>query len=127
MLRLPYIQKVVEQPFFTTDVISKLVKELESTIDRMFPAEASGGIGRGRKREKQEEEDHITLLHTRKRETAEQVGVGEGIFRNTVAALLTMQEIRKGSNTSSQNNNHLSDSDHLIQSIHLNFPPVPIL
>ncbi|KAJ8447318.1 hypothetical protein Cgig2_013095 [Carnegiea gigantea] len=127
VLRLPYIQKVVEQPFFTTDVTSKLVKELESTIDRMFPAEASGGIGRGRKREKQEEEDHIALLHTRKRETAEQVGVGEGIFRNTVAALLTMQEIRKGSNTSSQNNNHLSESDHLIQSIHLNFPPVPIL
>uniref|UniRef100_A0A7C9E730 SPX domain-containing protein n=2 Tax=Opuntia streptacantha TaxID=393608 RepID=A0A7C9E730_OPUST len=128
LLRLPYIQKVVEQPFFTTDVISKLVKELESTIDQMFPAEANGGIGHNRKREKQEEEeDQITLLHIRQNETAEQVGVGEGIFRNTVAALLTMQEIRKGSTTSSQNHNHLSESDRLVQSIHLNSPPVPIL
>jgi hypothetical protein len=39
-LRLPFIQKVLQQPFFTTDVISKLVKECESTIDAlMFPAE----------------------------------------------------------------------------------------
>jgi SPX domain protein involved in polyphosphate accumulation len=40
LLRLPFIQKVLQQPFFTTDLISKLVKECESTIDAlMFPAE----------------------------------------------------------------------------------------
>ncbi|GFS35529.1 SPX domain protein 3 [Actinidia rufa] len=54
--------------------------------------------------------------------------LGEGIFRNTVAALLTMQEIRRGSSTY----NHFSlpplnlpDSD-LIQSFQLNSPiPIP--
>ncbi|XP_004229786.1 SPX domain-containing protein 3 [Solanum lycopersicum] len=77
LLRSPYIQKVLHQPFFTTDLISKLVKECESTIDSVFPPPC--GVEKG------------LVLGS---------GVaGEGIFRNTVAALLTMQEIRKGSST----------------------------
>ncbi|XP_031113511.1 SPX domain-containing protein 3 [Ipomoea triloba] len=82
LLRLPFIQKVLQQPFFTTDLISKLVKECEGTIDAVFPAAAAeeNGGARGGEREA------ITVA-------------GEGIFRNTVAALLTMQEIRKGSST----------------------------
>nr|GMD59362.1 SPX domain-containing protein 3 [Ipomoea batatas]GMD71557.1 SPX domain-containing protein 3 [Ipomoea batatas] len=78
LLRLPFIQKVLQQPFFTTDLISKLVKECEGTIDAVFPAAAAEENGG--------EREAITVA-------------GEGIFRNTVAALLTMQEIRKGSST----------------------------
>ena len=37
LLRSPFIQKVLIQPFFTINVISKLVKECESTIDAVFP------------------------------------------------------------------------------------------
>ncbi|XP_019239346.1 PREDICTED: SPX domain-containing protein 2-like [Nicotiana attenuata] len=37
LLRLPYIQKVLQQPFYITDLISKLVKECESTINSVFP------------------------------------------------------------------------------------------
>ncbi|GAV79986.1 SPX domain-containing protein, partial [Cephalotus follicularis] len=80
LLRLPFIQKVLKQPFFTTDLISKLVKECESTIDAVFPVE-----------EKE---------RTKERREAITVG-GEGIFRNTVAALVTMKEIRSGSSTHS--------------------------
>ncbi|CAA3000019.1 SPX domain-containing 3-like [Olea europaea subsp. europaea] len=79
VLRLPFIQKVLEQPFFTTDLISKLVKECETTIDSVFPASQEQGILPA-------EREAITVP-------------GEGIFRNTVAALLTMQEIRRGSST----------------------------
>ncbi|PRQ57506.1 putative SPX domain-containing protein [Rosa chinensis] len=108
LLRLPFIQKILEQPFLTTDLISKLVKECESTINAVFPVE--------------EEEE-------RKREVKEAITVaGEGIFRNTVAALLTMQEIRKGSSTYSQYSlppiNLPVDSD-LIQLVQLN-PPTAI-
>ncbi|KAG8391603.1 hypothetical protein BUALT_Bualt01G0204600 [Buddleja alternifolia] len=79
VLRLPFIQKVLGQPFFTTDLISKLVKECETTIDMVFPPSQPTGI-----------------FH-------EAMAVpGEGIFRNTVAALLTMEEIRRGSSTYSQ-------------------------
>ncbi|CAN6566440.1 hypothetical protein ACFX13_041227 [Malus domestica] len=110
LLRLPFIQKILEQPFFTTDNISKLVKACESTIDAVFPVE--------------EEE--------RKREVKEAVTVaGEGIFRNTVAALLTMQEIRRaGSSTYSQYSlpplNLDADSSDLTQLFQLS-PPIPIV
>ena len=111
LLRLPFIQKVLQQPFFTTDlVVSKLVKECEITIDTLFPAA------------KEEAGSH-------ERETAAMAVAGtEGIFRNSVAALLTMQEIRRGSSTYGHHSLpplNLPDSD-LIRSIQLQFP-IPIV
>ncbi|KAK3435113.1 SPX domain-containing protein 3 [Eucalyptus grandis] len=107
LLRLPFIQKVLEQPFFTTDLVSKLIKECESTIDAVFPME----------------------VHEMARPDGEAAGVsdsvpGEGIFRNTVVALRTMQEMRKGSSTISQFSLpplNLPDSD-LARFLQLNSP-----
>ncbi|CAI9260756.1 unnamed protein product [Lactuca saligna] len=79
LLRLPFIQKVLEQPFFTTELISKLVKECETTMDELFP----------------------TVVVADEMKEPPIMMVGEGIFRNTVAALITMKEIRKGSSTQS--------------------------
>ncbi|KAF8380496.1 hypothetical protein HHK36_027983 [Tetracentron sinense] len=110
LLRLPFIQKVLQQPFFTTDLVSKLVKECESTIDAVFPVVEEEGI-----REERGKGEAIT------------VG-GQSIFRNSVAALLTMQEIRRGSSTYSHFSLpplNLPDSD-LIHSFQLN-SPIPIL
>lgn len=36
LIRLPFIQKVLQQPFFTTDLLYKLVKECEIMLDRLF-------------------------------------------------------------------------------------------
>lgn len=107
LLRLPFIQKVLQQPFFTTDLISKLVKECESTIEAVFPAE--------NKERTREAKEAITVAE-------------EGIFRNTVAALQTMQEIRRGSSTYGHFSLpplNLPDSD-LTQSFQLN-SPIPII
>lgn len=41
LLRLPFIQKVLQEPFFTTDLLYKLVKECEILIDRLFPVKES--------------------------------------------------------------------------------------
>ncbi|KAK3017289.1 hypothetical protein RJ639_006393 [Escallonia herrerae] len=106
LLRSPFIQKVLQQPFFTTDLISKLVKECESTVDALFPETKEGLRG---------ETEMITVA-------------GEGIFRNTVAALLTMKEIRRGSSTYSQFSLpplNLPETD-FIQSFQLN-SPIPII
>ncbi|GMH00612.1 hypothetical protein Nepgr_002451 [Nepenthes gracilis] len=108
LLRLPFIQKVLQQPFFTTDLISKLVKECESTIEEVFPAAV--------------EEERKSMG------SCEMTLVGEGIFRNTVAALLTMREIRSGSSTYSNFSLpplSLAESEP-VQSIPLN-SPIPIL
>jgi len=107
LLRLPFIQKVLEQPFFITDLVSKLVKQCEYMIDTVFPVEEEERVKEGR--------EAITVA-------------GEGIFRNTIAALMTMQEIRRGSSTYSHFSLpplNLPDYD-LIQSLHLN-SPIPIV
>ncbi|OWM80177.1 SPX domain-containing protein 3 [Punica granatum] len=106
VLRLPFIQKVLDQPFFTTDLLSELVKECEIMIDAVFPVE---------EREKA-------------RELREAVSVAdEGIFRKTIAALMTMQEIRRGSSTYSHHSLpplNLPES-YLSQFLQLN-SPIPI-
>ncbi|PIN10754.1 Protein involved in vacuolar polyphosphate accumulation, contains SPX domain [Handroanthus impetiginosus] len=107
VLRLPFIQTVLEQPFFTTDPISKLIKECETTIDSVLPPSEPTGI------------------FLAEREAA--AVPGEGIFRNTVAALLTMQEIRRGSSTYSHFSLpplNLPDYE-VIQSLQV-FPPIQI-
>ncbi|KAI8572326.1 hypothetical protein RHMOL_Rhmol01G0189300 [Rhododendron molle] len=117
LLRSLFIQKVLQQPFFTTDLVSKLVKECENTIDTVLPAAQE---------EEAEEKGEGRGGIRRERETIKVYG--EGIFRNTVAALLTMQEIRRGSSTHSHFSLPplgLSDSD-LIQPFQLNSPiPIP--
>ncbi|KAG4115336.1 hypothetical protein ERO13_D12G097601v2 [Gossypium hirsutum] len=112
LLRLPFIQKVLKQPFFTTDLVSNLVKECENTIDEvLFPIEED-------KEETKEQKGAIMVA----REPV------KGIFRNTVAALLTMEEIRRVSSTK----DHFSlpplnlSHSHLIHSFQLN-SPIPIL
>lgn len=37
LIRLPFIQKVLQQPFFTTDLLHKLVQECENMLDLLFP------------------------------------------------------------------------------------------
>ncbi|XP_042016498.1 SPX domain-containing protein 3-like [Salvia splendens] len=77
VLRVHFIERVWEQPFFTTDLISKLVKDCETTIETVLPPSTATGIFH-------EEE------------------AAKAIFRNSVAALLSMQEMRRGSSTYSQ-------------------------
>ncbi|KAJ6344383.1 hypothetical protein OIU76_005995 [Salix suchowensis] len=107
LLRLPFIQKVLGQPFFITDLVSKLVKQCEYMIDTVFPVEEEEIM--------KERRESITVA-------------GEEIFRNTVAALMTMREIRRGSSTHSHFSLpplNLPDSDP-IQSFQLN-SPIPIV
>lgn len=62
-----------------TDLVSKLVKECENTLDLVFPIADQEQHEQGWKR---------TF-----------VAAEQSIFRNTIAALTTMQELRKGSST----------------------------
>ncbi|XP_042398370.1 SPX domain-containing protein 5-like isoform X2 [Zingiber officinale] len=107
LLRLLFIEKILKQPFFTTDLISKLVKECESMIDLVFPSKS----------------DHQQLKPEDKRKL---VGEEQSIFRSTVVALVTMQEMRKGSSTYGQFSlPPLSLPDNLLQSLQPTPIPIP--
>ncbi|OVA13417.1 SPX [Macleaya cordata] len=106
LLRLPFIQKVLQQPFFTTDLVSKLVKECENTIEAVFSTSLEEQEGRRRRRKERDPTNTV---------------VGHSIFRNTIAALVTMKEMRRSSTYSefSLPPLNLADSD-IIQSLQLN-------
>ncbi|XP_042458134.1 SPX domain-containing protein 1-like [Zingiber officinale] len=38
LIRQPFIEKVSQQPFFTTDLLYKLVKECVAMLDHLFPS-----------------------------------------------------------------------------------------
>ena len=40
LLRLPYMQLVVRQPFFTTELLTSLVHQCEANLELLFPLEA---------------------------------------------------------------------------------------
>ncbi|KAM0822083.1 hypothetical protein ACQ4PT_064099 [Festuca glaucescens] len=105
VLRLPVIANVLQQPFFTTELISKLVKDCEAMMEAVFPLPPQ------------------QLVERKALAVAEQ-----SIFRNTVAALLTMQEVRSGSSTyghfSMPPMTPMADSDWLLQSFQ---PPSPLI
>ncbi|KAF0922477.1 hypothetical protein E2562_037261 [Oryza meyeriana var. granulata] len=104
VLRLPVIAGVLQQPFYATELLSKLVRDCEAIMDAVFPRLPASAI----------------------REREALAAAEQSIFRNTVAALLTMQEVRSGSSTyghfSLPPMTPLPDSDWLLQSVQ---PPPP--
>ncbi|GLJ06997.1 hypothetical protein SUGI_0055020 [Cryptomeria japonica] len=88
VLRQPFIQEVLQQPFFTTELLSNLVKQCEETLHSLFP------------------EHPLPLPSPELQTTSEPLQQRsqsqekiEKIYTSTVAALRTMRDIRKTSST----------------------------
>ncbi|XP_059432227.1 SPX domain-containing protein 2-like [Corylus avellana] len=109
LIRLPFIQKVLQQPFFTTDLLYKLVKECESMLDGLFPksellppAPTSSGAADG---EEGCDQDPSTSAPNRNdglrmpKELAEIEYVKSLYMKSTISALRVLKEIRSGSST----------------------------
>nr|QWT68763.1 SPX domain containing protein 1 [Astragalus sinicus] len=104
LIRLPFIQKVLQQPFFTTDMLYKLVKECETMLDHLFPylndpsasSETSPQV---------EGCDPSTSTTTKSdgllvpKDLAEIEYMESLYMKSTVSALHVLQEIRSGSST----------------------------
>jgi hypothetical protein len=82
LIRLPFIQRVLQQPFFTTDLLHKLVEDCEVMLDQLIPAN-----GPSVPNEDGQEESDID-------EDLELDEIEDMYMRNTVAALRTLKEIR---------------------------------
>jgi hypothetical protein len=103
LIRLPFIQKVLQQPFYTTDVLNKLVKECEGMLDHLFskndpssPPEATNkeeGSG-----SKVATEGKQTQLKVPK-ELAEIKHMESMYMKLTESALCVLKKVRSGSST----------------------------
>ncbi|CAN1828329.1 SPX domain-containing protein 1 [Linum perenne] len=80
LLRVPFIRKVTQQPFFTTHVLNKLVKECEATLDSMFTLE--------------EERSFKVPNELNDIENMESM-----YMKQTLSALRVLKEVRSGSST----------------------------
>jgi len=105
LIRLPFIQKVLQQPFFTTDLLYKLVKECETMLDRLFPENDPPPVS-GETTPQAEGCDPSTSTTTKSdggllipRELAEIEYMESLYMKSTVSALHVLQEIRSGSST----------------------------
>ncbi|KAL0333901.1 UNVERIFIED_CONTAM: SPX domain-containing protein 2 [Sesamum angustifolium] len=100
LLRLPFIQKVLQQPFFTTDLLYKLVKECERMLDQMFPAnQAPSSIGAADLIEPSTSSATDEGLIKEPKELAEIEYMKSLYMKSTLAALRVLKEIRSGSST----------------------------
>ncbi|RVW54064.1 SPX domain-containing protein 1 [Vitis vinifera] len=105
LIRLPFIQKVLQEPFFTTDVLYKLVKECETMLDHLFSMnkEPSASSPKGTKGKEPNGPDTTTESKERQlkvpKELAEIEHMESMYVKLTLSALRVLKEIRSGSST----------------------------
>ena len=96
-MRLPFIQKVLQQPFFTTDLLYKLVKECECTLDQLFamcePPTSNEASDDGPSTSKSDGLGRVN------KELAEMEYIESLYMKSTISALRALKEIRSGSST----------------------------
>lgn len=102
LIRLPFIQRVLQQPFFTTDLLYKLVKECEAMY-HLFPnVEPIRLNDNAADREVGEPTTGITETEALLEgpEVLAEIEYMESLYmKSTVSALRVLKEIRKGSST----------------------------
>ena len=104
LIRLPFIQKVLLQPFFTTDLLYKLVKECEAMLDQLLPSNepsVSSGDGKGDSNsEDKPSKPSSSLVNSGGIPELDEIEYMESMYmKSTVAALRSLKEIRSGSST----------------------------
>lgn len=106
LIRLPFIQKVLQQPFFTTDLLYKLVKECEAMLDSLFPAneqpalaEATAGDEGCAPRASSTATPNGDGILGMPKELAEIEHMESVYMKSTLSALRVLKEIRSGSST----------------------------
>ncbi|KAF7147983.1 hypothetical protein RHSIM_Rhsim03G0248200 [Rhododendron simsii] len=102
LIRSPYIQKVLQQPFFTTDLLFKLVKECEALLDHLFPVNepptSTDQLDVGDETSTSTTTENGGLLRGPK-ELAEIEYMESLYMKSTISALRALKEIRSKSST----------------------------
>lgn len=106
LVRVPFIQKVLNEPFYKTDVLNNLVKKCEMMLDQHFPmnkqssspSESRNGNEEGRSSESLTEPDESSSV--RVPEELVDIENRENKYMTlTLSALTILAEIRNGSST----------------------------
>ncbi|KAG6513536.1 hypothetical protein ZIOFF_023868 [Zingiber officinale] len=93
---VPFIEKVLQQPFFTTDLLYKLVKECVAMLDHLFP---SNNLSISAECDGQNGVPNPTQSGERVSELEEIKYMQSLYMKSTVAALRSLKQIRSKNST----------------------------
>lgn len=106
LIRLPFIRRVLQQPFFTTDLLDQLIKECERMLDGLLTVAEEASVSPGACRNGDAAQEGNTGPSTtvagegRVIPELEEIEFMESLYmKSTVAALRVLREIRSGSST----------------------------
>ncbi|XP_062229171.1 SPX domain-containing protein 1-like isoform X2 [Phragmites australis] len=104
LIRLPFIQKVLQQPFFTTELLFKLVKQSEAMLEQLLPTNepsVSSEDGKGDSNyEEKPAKPSSSLVNSGGVPELDEIEYMESMYmKSTVAALRSLKEIRSKSST----------------------------
>ncbi|XP_047073630.1 SPX domain-containing protein 1-like [Lolium rigidum] len=104
LIRLPFIQNVLLQPFFTTDLLYQLVKECEAMLDQLLPSNKPSVSNVDGKEDINTEDKPLnpssSLGSSGCIPELDEIEFMESMYmKSTVAALRSLKEIRSKSST----------------------------
>uniref|UniRef100_A0A0A9FHR7 SPX domain-containing protein n=1 Tax=Arundo donax TaxID=35708 RepID=A0A0A9FHR7_ARUDO len=112
LIRLPFIQKVLQQPFFTTELLFKLVKQCEAMLEQLLltnepsvSSEDGKGVssedGKGDSNDEEKPaKPSSSLVNSGGIPELDEIEYMESMYmKSTVAALRSLKEIRSKSST----------------------------
>ncbi|XP_022754500.1 SPX domain-containing protein 2-like isoform X3 [Durio zibethinus] len=99
LVRLPFIQKVLQQPFYSTNVLNKLVKECEMVLNHLFSMNEPSTSPEEKECESQTSSRSNERLLKVPKELAEIKNMENMYMKLTLSALHVLKEIRSGSST----------------------------
>lgn len=98
LLRLPFTQLVLHQPFFTTEPLTRLVRECEANLELLFPSEAE--VVESSSTVQAHSSSHQNLSPRISAETSSTLGDENlDIYKSTLAAMRAIRGLQKASST----------------------------
>lgn len=97
LLRLPFTQLAAHQPFFTTEPLTRLVRECEANLELLFPLEEEVTESTSAPRDQNRADPPLADITNTPPETSSLGEATRDIYRSTLSAIRTIQGLRTSS------------------------------
>ena len=97
LLRLPFTQLAAHQPFFTTEPLTRLVRECEANLELLFPLEEEVTESTSAPRDQNSTDPSLSDITNIPPDTSSLGDATHDIYRSTLSAIRTIQGLRTSS------------------------------
>lgn len=97
LLRLPFTQLAAHQPFFTTEPLTRLVRECEANLELLFPLEEEVTESMSAPRDQNQADPSLSDITNVPPDASSLGEASHEIYRSTLSAIRTIQGLRTSS------------------------------